>query len=143
MKEKFEIIPMTSVGPVKIDMSEKEVEQVMGKSIFERKSRKEYLDGFFVIYDSAGHVKYITVTDSEKYDIDFKGFNPLKISSHEALKLFEAYDSYDASHHEVGYLFIFKKLQMGLWRGVMYEDEEETIERKFEALGVGRAGYYP
>ncbi|SMF22961.1 hypothetical protein SAMN06296036_107255 [Pseudobacteriovorax antillogorgiicola] len=136
------MIPLGSIGPVKIGMKESEVQQVIGRPTFVDGSRKEYLSGYFVNYDSDNRVEYIEVWDSDGFGIDFNGINPLKVDPRDAVKHIESFDKYDEDDPELGDSYIFKSIQVSLWRGSTFKDSDEKIEKEFESLGIGKQGYY-
>ena len=43
---------------------------------------------------------------------------------------------------ELGYSYIFKKLQMSLWRRLITDNEQDVNSGKFEAIGIGVDGYF-
>jgi hypothetical protein len=43
---------------------------------------------------------------------------------------------------EGGHCFVFRSLQLGLWRSVVPEDSEDPEGRFFDSVGLGREGYY-
>jgi hypothetical protein len=56
--------------------------------------------------------------------------------------LVDAGHAFDDSDPEVGYLFVFKDIQVGLWRQVVPRDEKDALGSYFDTVGAGRVGYY-
>jgi hypothetical protein len=68
-----------------------------------------------------------------------------EITADEAVSLVSRFDNYDATNRELGYSYIFLKLQMSLWRGTMPEndqDEDDPDGRFFAAIGIAVSGYF-
>lgn len=138
----FKIEPHVGVGPIKLGMTKAQVESVIGNSRFESNNRAEFVSGFFINFDTEGKVEFIELANSDEFEALYKGVNLHKLKANDALSIVLKEDSYDASDPELGYSYIFKKLQMSLWRGIVPEDESDIDGQYFEAVGIGRENYY-
>lgn len=139
---RFEITPHVGVGPVKLGMPIHDVEAVMGKPEHVHDSRHGYLSGFMVDFDNQGKVEFIELANSKMFQATFNGKNLHNLTAAEAVDYVSQFDSYDRDDPEVGYSYIFKKLQLSLWRGVMPEDETDEDGKYFETVGVAIDGYF-
>ena len=57
-------------------------------------------------------------------------------------RLVQAGHQYDANDPELGYSYLFKDIQLGLWRAAVPDDEADDEGLHFDTLGLGQAGYY-
>jgi hypothetical protein len=138
----FEITPHVGVGPVKLGMQIHDVEAVLGKPEHVRDNRYSYLSGFMVDFDETGKVEFIELANSQLFQTTFNGINLHGVTATEAVNFVSEYDSYDRNDPEVGYSYIFKRLQLSLWRGTMPENEADDDGKYFEAVGVATDGYF-
>ncbi len=139
---KFEITPNIGVGPIKFGMNRAEVESVFGKPDFINASRIGFMSGFFIDFDTNDKVEFIEVADSNEFEATYSGINLHKIKANEAVALVSKNHSYDSSDPELGYSYIFKGLQLSLWRGTLPENELDTDGMYFEAIGVASGDYF-
>lgn len=138
----FEIIPHEGVGPVKFGMKAHEVEAVMGKPEDIQDNRHYYLSGFMVDFNTSGKVEFIELADSPKFQAKYHGRNLHKLKSDEALNYVSQFDTFDTDDPELGYSYIFKNLQLSLWRGTLPEDEFDEDGAYFEAVGIASDNYF-
>jgi hypothetical protein len=138
----YEITPHVGIGPVKLGMPIHDVEAVMGKPEHVHDNRHGYLSGFMVDFDDTGKVEFIELASSELFQAKFNGINLHYVTADEAVNFVSQFDSYDRNDPEAGYSYIFKKLQLSLWRGTMPEDEADEDGKYFEAVGIAIDGYF-
>jgi hypothetical protein len=138
----FEIIPHVSVGPITLGMERHEVEAVMGKPEYAHDNRYGYLSGFMVDFDESGKVEFIELADSDRFQATYLGTNLHRVPANVAVKFVSQFDSYDTQEPEQGYSYIFKKLQLSLWRGTMPENETDEDGQYFEAVGIAADNYF-
>jgi len=50
--------------------------------------------------------------------------------------------AFDQNDPEIPYSYLFRGLQLSLWRPVIPESTTDTDGRYFSAIGIGRRGYY-
>ncbi len=140
--QKFEIVPNVGVGPIKLGMSRVEVEAFFGKPEFDSDDRIGFMSGFLVDFDASGNVEFIELANSTKFEAMYKGTNLHSVKAEEAVAVVEKDDVYDTSDPEVGHSYIFKTLQLSLWRGTVPEDSSDTDGQYFEAVGIASRGYF-
>jgi len=142
----FEILPLIGVGPVRFGMTRDGVHSLLGRPKTTRGSRREsFLGGFYVDYDDVGTVEFIEMASSDQFSLSYQGICLHRVTADEAVKFISRFDQFDESHPEHGYTFMFPKLQLSLWRGTVPEAEQEPDDMDghyFEAVGIGRLGYF-
>ncbi len=138
----FDIWPQTSVGPIRLGISLDEFLAKFGPPKLIRDNRYEYLPGFFVDVDQNNHVEFIELGASSEFIAHFKGFDVHRTSAKEILKLFESEDGFDRQEPDLGQSYIFKKIQISLWRNVMPENENDEDGRFFDAVGIAVPQYF-
>jgi hypothetical protein len=150
----FTITPTVGVGPVVFGMTRDDVHQLLGEPVWSHNHREQFFDGFFVDFDSGGAVEFIELATSEQFKVNFHGIMLLELEAEQALASMLVYGRYDETDPSLGYSYIFPDLQMSLWRPVLPESDEADDQdaddqdaddqdgRYFQALGVGRKGYF-
>jgi len=138
----FEIIPHKGVGPVKFGMEVHEVEAVIGKPKYTHANRYDYLSGFMVDFDESGKVAFLELANSPKFQATYRGANLHSMKADDAIKFMSQFDTYDANNPEIGYSYLFKNLQLSLWRGTMPENDFDEDGIYFEAVGIGADNYF-
>jgi len=140
--ENFEIEPNIGVGPIKLGMHKSEVVKVFGKPEHEHDNRSGYFSGFMVDFDESDKVEFIELAKSDLFTSSFKGKSLHNIPASEAVEYICKLDDFDPNEPELGYSYIFKKLQLSLWRGTLPENEQDKDGKYFEAVGVGVSNYF-
>lgn len=138
----YDIEPNTGVGPIKLGMHKTEVESIFGKPEFENDNRAGYFSGFIVNYNESNNIEFIELANSKNFTTSYKGKNLHKMPATEAVEFVSKYDSYDSKDPELGYSYIFKDLQLSLWRGTLPENTSDEDGKYFEAIGIGEANYF-
>ena len=127
-------------------MTRDEVHSLLGTPKTTRGLRREgFLGGFYVDYDDEGTVEFIEMAKSDQFLSSYQGVCLHRVTADEAVKFVSCFDQFDENNPERGYTFLFPKLQLSLWRGIvpMAEQEPDNMNgRYFEAVGVGRLGYF-
>jgi hypothetical protein len=140
--ERYDIQPHVGVGPIKLGMSKAQVILILGNPRFERNNRYEFVSGFFVDFDSSGTVEFIELANSDEFQAIYNGVDLHNIRASKVLETIVENDNFDHSNPELGNSYIFKKLQLSLWRGVIPENDSDTDGQYFEAVGIGRKNYF-
>ena len=140
--QRFEITPNIGIGPIKLGMTRKEVLSTFGKPEFENNERISFMSGFMVDFDENGLVELIELAHSDKYVATFNGVNLHSTLASEVVELVGKYDEVDKEDPEYGYSFIFKSLQLSLWRGVLPDHSEHKDGQYFEAVGIACNNYF-
>ena len=138
----FEIEPNVGVGPIKLGMPKSEVKKVLGEPEFEGDGRAAYFSGFMIDFDDSNHVEFVEVARSALIKVSYKGVILHDILASEAVEYLSNFDSYDINDPELGYSYVFKALQISLWRGGAPENEFDEEGRYFESVGVATKNYF-
>ncbi|MFM2476877.1 hypothetical protein [Celerinatantimonas sp. MCCC 1A17872] len=142
---KFEITPHLGIGPIKLGMTRAEVNTCFGKPEFSGNGRVGYLSGFMIDFDENDKVEFIELAKSNKFAAFYKGINLHSVTAKQAVACVENDDEYDKESPEQGYSYIFKKLQLSLWRGTiaqMDDNDDAPNGVSFEAIGIAVDGYF-
>jgi hypothetical protein len=134
MKE-FEITPLEGVGPIRFGMTLADVHAALGPPESVNDAREWFMDGFAVDFDSNGTVEFLEFASSDQFHILFHGQCIHELAADDAVALVTQHADFDADDPELGYTYMFPKLQLSLWRPA-------TEEPRFHAVGVGRDGYF-
>lgn len=138
----YEIVPNVGVGPIKLGMQRAEVEKIFGAPDYEHDSRVSYFSGFMIDYNDSNNVEFIELANSEHFTASYEGKDLHRIPANEAVEFVSKFDSFDKNEPELGHSYIFKKLQLSLWRGTMPENENDEDGKYFEAVGIAEANYF-
>ena len=141
----LEIQPLVGVGSIRFGMSRADVHDALGQPDDVHNQREWFLDGFAIDFDSDGTVEFMEFAESESFRVCFQGQALHELDADDAVALLSSSAPYDADAPEFGYTYIFPKLQVSLWRPVIPDEQQpddDPTGRKFEAVGVGRAGYF-
>ena len=139
---RFEIIPHIGVGPIKFGMSRKEVEDCFGKPEFDANDRIGFMSGFIVNFDDDDKVEFIEMANSNVFEATYKGINLHSVKADEAISILEKDVAYDKDNLEAGHSYIFKELQLSLWRGSVPVNSNDEEGQYFEAVGVANKNYF-
>jgi hypothetical protein len=97
-----------------------------------------------VSYDEDGGVEFIEAgAPSTAFRVLFHGSSLHEMPANDAVGLVSQFAEYDRNPPEKGYSYIFPTLQLSLWRPILPSaDPDDTEGRHFEAVGVGKEGYF-
>lgn len=138
----FRIEPNVGVGPIKFGMSKAEVESVFGLPEYENGNRVGYFSGFMINFDALNAVEFIELAKSDLFTSEYKGIELHCLSASKVLSFVGEHDDFDLDDPELGYSYVFKSLQLSLWRGTLPDDENDNEGKFFEAVGVGCSCYF-
>jgi hypothetical protein len=99
-----------------------------------------FLDAVHVYYDDEDRAVYIEVSRAPGVRPTFDGTAVLDVTAARAVAAVARHAPFDKDDPELGYSYIFKPLDLSLWRPV--DDDDEPEGRTFMTVGVGRADYY-
>lgn len=136
----FNITPHEGVGPIKLGMGRKEVIKCFGLPEFDGDYRIGYFDGFLIDFDDDDKVEFIELADSDQFQVMYKNINLHQLKANEVVSFIEQEDNYDKNDPEIGYSYIFKMLQLILWRGTVSEDDNNG--QYFETVGIAIGSYF-
>ena len=138
----FEIIPKVGIGPIKLGMSRIEVEGIFGQPEHESNERIGYYSGFMIDFDENHKVEFIELAKSNNFSATLNGVNLHEVSAIDAVNYVSKIDNFDKTEPEQGYSYIFKGIQLSLWRGTMPENEADDDGKYFEAVGIAVENYF-
>ncbi len=138
----YEIIPNVGVGPIKLGMTREEVEMNFGQPEDKQENRHWFNDGFAIDFNDNGKVEFIELAKSQRFKGIFKGKCLHDLPAEEAVSVVYQYDSYNENDPDLGYSYVFLKLQLSLWRGTITESNEDGGGRFFEAVSIAEDGYF-
>jgi len=136
------IEPLVGFGPIKLDMGRMDVHATLGPSDFTHGNREGFLSGLMVDFNSDGRVEFIEIAKSRKYVAFLNGIDVHSLPASKLIEHLSRQSAYDRDDPELGYSYIFKDMQLSLWRSVMPESSADPVGRYFEAVGIGVHGYF-
>jgi hypothetical protein len=136
------IEPLIGVGPIKLNMSKEQVHAVLGPPDFSHGNREGFLSGLMVNFSQEGKVEFIELAKSERYVALLNGIDAHSWPASEVVELLAKQAAFDSADPELGYSYIFKDMQLSLWRSVMPESISDSEGRYFEAVGIGVRDYF-
>jgi hypothetical protein len=142
----LEIQPTVGVGPIRFGMSRAEVRELIGPHDGDSDEDREwYLEDLAIEFDSSGKVAFIEIAESENFRAVLNGECLHELDADSAIAHVKKSAAYDPNAPEPGYTYVFPALQLSLWRPVVpdaSQDADDPTGRAFEAVGVGRTGYF-
>ena len=139
--EIFEIQLGKSIGPVKLGMTETEVNNVIGSPDCIHGHRHHFLDGLMVDFDNEGKVEFIETAASELFLTILFSFDVHRTLATKILERIPLEGSYDNSDPELGYSYVFKVLQLSFWRPIL-PDVDEGEGLYFQSVAIASEGYF-
>jgi len=143
----YEVVPHIGVGPVRLGMTHDEVIKAMGR-------QPDIVNGkitvgcyhrcaFQVDYSTGQHIaEYIEISDWPDFIARFDGIDVFHTPAKELVAHIASKTPYDDTDWELGYSYIFREYDLGLWRPVIPESDEDPDGRYFSTIGVGIKDYY-
>lgn len=141
----LEIRPKEGVGPIRFGMTRAEVREHLGQPGGDDAEREWYLKDMAIDFDTSGRVEFIEIAESENFRATFNGRCLLDLQADDAVAHLTAFAPYGEHDPELSYTYVFPDLQVSLWRAVVPDgdqDRDDPTGRRFEAVGVGRDGYF-
>ncbi len=138
----FEITPHEGVGPIKLGMSRADVIACFGTPEHDSANRVWYHSGFAIDFDENQKVEFIELAASSEFKAIYKNQNLHEMPADQAVEAILKDDKYDKNDPELGHSYIFKSLQLSLWRGTIAENEFDEDGKYFQAVGVAVDGYF-
>ena len=146
----YTIQPFVGVGPVLLGMSRDEVRQAMmeqPKPFRKTKDRYEadafHQSAFQVFYDGEQPtVEYIELSGGSIVRAFFRELDVFATPADEVVAHISRIAAFDETERELPYSYIFRGLQLSLWRPTLPESATDTDGRYFSTIGIGRKGYY-
>lgn len=144
MTVQWKIEPLIGLHRILFGMSYDEVVRLCGdpaqQRIIQSTRVARWSDGFLVHFNPA--VEFIEVSRIAAVSATLFDLALLELLADDVLqRLVEKGHSYGADTED-GHSFVFDRLQIGLWRATKPADEHDQEGRYFDAVGLGRSGYY-
>jgi hypothetical protein len=143
----LDVRPHEGVGPLRLGMTRNECRAAFGGTYDEfrkppdnDRTTDEFLGAVHVYYDDEDRAEYIEVSRMPAVRPRFHGIALLELEPARAVAAVARHAPFDENDPELGYSYIFKPLDLSLWRPV--DEENEPEGRTFMTVGVGRVGYY-
>jgi hypothetical protein len=74
--------------------------------------------------------------------VTYKGISVFETEAEELIRLIALDTPYNGGDPELGYSFVFPRLELSLWRPVIPESIDDENGKYFSTIGIGRKGYY-
>ena len=141
----FEIRPLVGIGPLVFGMGRDEARALLdrlggGPCLLRTFTMPDTLpaDTFFhsafqVFYDETERVEFIECSREESFSATLEGKELLEMLADDAVDFLAG--RAPGRWEEDGTTYLTPSLQVSLWR-------ETTLERSFDTVGAGQAGYY-
>jgi hypothetical protein len=142
----FEIIPLDSIGPLKLGVTRAEAREAMRAMGFPLESARESLDYFHhsciqTECGTDGNVEFIGISSSPEITVSYKG---LDVYSLPAPELFSFIADHDASgtHIYNTYQYLFPNQVITLWDAdEQYDRQGEETRPVWAQVGIGNSAY--
>jgi len=147
----YTVQPFVGVGPVRLGMSRKEVRRVMPEQPkpFRKGTAPKYeTDAFhedaFQVFYEGDHptVEYIELSRGSVVRAVYRDLDVFATPADEVVAHISRDSEFDQSDSEIPYSYLFRGLQLSLWRPTIPESDADTDGRYFSTIGIGKRGYY-
>ncbi len=146
---RFPIVPLQSVGDLRIGMTRDEVRAIMGvepDAFAKIPNAKQLTDSFHdscvqVFYDPDDRAEYIELSRAPSIDPEFEGLHIFNTPATELVLRLGSETVFDSDPDLNPTEVTFPDLSMSLWRPC--GDVTDDLDSKyFMTVGIGRPGYY-
>jgi hypothetical protein len=143
--------PFVGVAPVQFGMTRDEVRRVMPQepTVFRKTpdSRHETdafcANAFQVFYGGERPtVEYIELSSDPALRVTYRDLDVFATPAQEVIAYVSRASEFDLSDPEIPYSYVFRSLQLSLWRPTAPSADEPGEGRYFSTIGIGRKGYY-
>ena len=147
----FTIQPFVGVGPVLFGMSRDEVHRAMPeppKSFRKAQTSRHETDAFYrnafqVFYDGdQPTVEYIELSRGSVVRAFYRDLDVFATPADEVVAFVSRDSAFDETRRGFPYSYVFRDLQLSLWRPTIPESATDNDGRYFSTIGIGRKGYY-
>jgi len=147
----YTIQPFVGVGPIRLGMPRDEVLRAMPEPSepFRKTSTSRHLtDAFhqnaFQVFYSVERptVEFIELSRGSVIRALYEGIDVFATPADEVVAHISRGSEFDQSDPEVPYSYLFRGLQLSLWRPTVPESDTDTDGRYFSTIGIGVRGYY-
>ena len=100
-------------------------------------------NAFQVFYDGdQPTVEYIELWRGSPVRAFYRDLDVFATPADEVVASVSRDSAFDTANSEIPYSYLFRGLQLSLWRPVIPESDTDTRGRFFTTIGMGRRGYY-
>lgn len=147
----YTVQPFVGVGPVRLGMSRDEVRSAMPepsepfrKGLTSRHETDAFhQNAFQVFYDGEPPtVEYIELSRSSVLRAVYRDLDVFATPADEVVTYISRDSGFDQSDPEIPYSYLFRGLQLSLWRPTIPASDKDTEGRFFSTIGIGKSGYY-
>jgi len=147
----YVVTPLVGIGPVRLGMTRETVLKAMplpSRPFRKRKSSQHETDsfhdaGFQVFYaGEEPQVEFIELSRGTGFRALFRDLDVFAETAEELAEIISRDAPYDSQWREFPYAYIFRSLQLSLWRPVLPNSPSDLEGRFFSTIGIGREGYY-
>lgn len=147
----YTVQPFVGVGPIRLGMSREEARRAMSepaKSFRKGTASRYETDAFhqnaFQVYYGGDQpiVEYIELSRGSVVRALYRGLDVFATPADEVVSSVSRDSAFDAADPEIPYSYLFRGLQLSLWRPVIPESDSDTEGRYFSTIGIGGRGYY-
>jgi hypothetical protein len=147
----YTVQPFVGVGPVRLDMTRDEVRRAMpepSKPFRKGPTSRHETDAFHqnafqVFY--AGEpptAEYIELSRGSVVRAFYRDLDVFATPADEVVAYISRDAAFDQTDREIPYSYIFRDLQLSLWRPTIPESDTDPDGRYFSTIGIGKRGYY-
>jgi hypothetical protein len=143
--------PLVGVGPVLLGMSRDEVRRAMpepAKPFRKGRTSRHETDAFhksaFQVYYGGDQptVEYIELSGGSVVRAFYRDIDVFATPADEVVAHVCRDSEFDHSSPEIPYSYLFRGLQLSLWRPTIQKSDSDTDGRYFSTIGIGKRGYY-
>jgi hypothetical protein len=147
----YTVQPFVGVGPVLLGMSRDEVRRSMpepAKPLRKERTSQHETDAFhqsaFQVFYGGDQptVEYIELSRSSVVRALYRDIDVFATPADEVVAHISRDSEFDQSDAEIPYSYLFRGLQLSLWRPTIPESDTDTEGRYFATIGIGKNGYY-
>ena len=99
-------------------------------------------NGFQVFFDANERVEFIELCKERWFGCTLFGLPILRTPASDVISELSSRFAFDPTRREFGYMFIFTRIELGLWRPVIPKSDKDRSGRFFATVGIGVSGYY-
>jgi hypothetical protein len=144
----YDIVPHEGIGPIAFGMSREQSRAAMGttpesfrESGQDASETDAYHKAAFQVFFGQDKVEYIELSADESVTAMYKGRDVFETKAQDLVNFISQEAPYDPDDPEIGFSYVFPKLELALWRPVKPEDEDDPEGQYFSTIGIGCQGY--
>jgi hypothetical protein len=143
----YTVQPFVGAGPVLLGMSRKEVRRVMPELAkpFRKAPTSRYetdafhQNAFQVFYGGdQPEVEFIELSRGSVVRALYRDLDVFATPADEVVTYISRESEFDRSDPEIPYSYLFRELQLSLWRPTIPESDTDTDGRYFSTIGIGK-----